>query len=581
VPLVPGSGKLTGDSGGGFAVGNWRVFSDRNVIVRADEEKHLENRLMQTLLFLCEHPGQLIRREQFFDHVWHGRVVNDEALSRAISLLRTALEDTPRNPSYIKTVPGQGYVLIAPVTPANAEVAANARADTGNKSIAVLPFVNLSCDPVNEYLSDGISEEIINALAQLPDLKVVGRTSSFSFKGVNDDIRRIGSSLDVTHILEGSLRIADDTIRVTAQLIDADNGFHLWSKNFHCDMQDIFAIQDAIAAGVVAELEKNLLGSVGKTRETTVDAYSLYLQGLYLLRSGEVDQLPKALDAFRRVTELDSEYAPAWASLADTYWYLTSYGMLQRAEVMELAEAACNRALELDDTLVDAFSCKANLCIAFSRDWEQATDAIERALLLAPANARAVLQAGNLARTLGDFEQAVTHLKKAVSLDPLNLTGHIWLANVSIALGRFEDAVEIMHQALSLNPRRVVLNAVLTNALICQGRYQAAYERALMEPAGFWQDFAMVMSLYALERQSEASECFALLLETYAEEAPFQIAEIYCCRGESDKAFAWLEKACELHDNGLVQLLASSWLKPLHTDTRWPQVLERMKIHRG
>ena len=253
--------------------------------------------------------------------------------------------------------------------------------------------------------------------------------------------------------------------------------------------------------------------------------------------------------------------------------------MLQRAEVMAPAEAACNHALVLDDTLVDGYSCKANLCIAFNRDWTQATHAIERALQLAPSNARAVLQAGNLARTLGNFEQAADHLRQAVSLDPLNLTGHIWLANVYIALGRFEDAVNIMHQALDLNPRRVVLNTVLANALICQGRYEAAHERGLMEPAGFWQDFSMIVSLYALNRQDEADQRFNALLETYSEEAPFQIAEIYCARGEPDQAFAWLERSCALHDNGLVQLLGSSWLKSLHNDSRRPAILNKMNIH--
>ena len=580
MPLLLDKDGATADSGRNFSVGSWQVVSDRNAIVRSDQEKHLENRLMQTLLYLCQHPGQVIRRNQFFDNVWHGRVVNDEALSRAISLLRTALEDNPQNPSYIKTVPGQGYMLIAPVAAASAETASKSDAPPGSTSIAVLPFVNLSSDPLNEYLSDGISEEIINALAQRPALKIVGRTSSFSFKGVNEDIRKIGRSLSVTHVVEGSLRIAGNSIRVTAQLIDCDNGYHLWSKNFQCDMQDIFEVQDAIAAGVVAELEDSLLDSVGKARETSIEAYSLYLQGLYLLRSGEVEQLPKALDALQRVTELDPDYAPAWEGLADTYWYLTSYGMLQRAEVMALAEAACNRALALDDTRIDAYTCKANLCIAFSRDWEQATEAIQRALSLAPTNARAVLQAGNLARTLGNFEQAVAHLKQAVSLDPLNLTGHIWLANVYIALDRFEDAGDIMQQALNLNPRRVVLNTVLANVLFCQERYEAAYDRALLEPAGFWQDFALVVSLYGLERKQEADKRFDALLEAYADEAPFQIAEIYCARGEPDQAFAWLEQALELHDNGLVQLLASSWLRPLQVDARWTQILERMNIRR-
>lgn len=579
---MPFSLDKEGSSGhrvGNFNLDTWLVIADRNIISRHGEEKHLENRLMQTLVFLCQNPGQLIRREQFFDEVWKGRVVNDEALSRAISLLRTALGDNPQNPFFIKTVPGQGYMLIAPVVPADAHSSPTPiEKASDNNSVAVLPFVNLSSDSRNEYLSDGISEEIINALAQMPSLKVVGRTSSFSFKGINDDIRKIARSLGVTHVLEGSLRMSGDTLRVTAQLIDAEDGFHLWSRNFQCEMQDIFSVQDAIAKGVAEELENSLLQSVGKPRETIAEAYSLYLQGLYLLRSGEVDQLPKALEKFQRVTQLDPGYAPGWLSLADTYWYLISYGMLQRAEAMGPAEQACERALSLDDTLVDALSCEANLCISFSRDWHQATAAVERALHLAPANARAVLQAGNLARTLGDFERAVEHLKQAISLDPLNLTGHIWLGNVYIALNRFEDARDIIGEARNLNPRRIALNCILSHAQICMGLYEAAYETALLEPSGFWQDFSLIASLYALKRQNEADERFAELMQTYSEEAPFQIAEIHCMKGDPDQAFAWLERALDLHDNGLVQLLASAWLRPVRNDSRWPGILQKMNI---
>ncbi|MFV8819665.1 tetratricopeptide repeat protein [Haliea sp. E17] len=564
-----------------FGLGCWRVDPNRNVISREGSEKRLENRLMQTLVFLCERQGQVIQRGDFFNVVWRGRVVNDEALSRAISLLRTALEDDAARPEYIKTVPGIGYMLIAPVAAsASASIAPGLPpAEPGeDSSIAVLPFVNLSNDPGNEYLSDGISEEIINSLVQIPDFRVVGRTSSFAFKGVNDDLRKVGHALGVSHVLEGSLRLSGDLIRVTAQLIKADDGFHLWSKNFQCELQDIFAIQDAIAAGVAEEMKRSLLGVAGRVRETSVDAYSLYLQGVYLLRSGEVDKLPRALAVFREVTQLDPDYAPAWVSLADTYWYLTSYGMVPRAEAMVLADAACERALSLDESLAEAHTCKANLCIAFSCDWARAGVAIERALQLAPGHSGAALNAGNLARTLGDFPKAVAYFKQAVASDPLNMTGHIWLANTYLALGSYAEASAIIHKALDLNPRRVVLNTILVNILLCQQQYGAAYERALLEPEGFWHDFSMVMCLYHLQRTAEADARFAALVEANEDEAPFQIAEIHCVRGDYDRAFVYLDLACKLHDNGLVQILASTWLRPLHGDSRWPAVLRRLNI---
>ena len=573
------SGFISRPGASGFDLGSWHVDPDRNAIYREGEEKHLENRLMQTLLFLCQRQGVVIRRQEFFDAVWQGRVVNDEALSRAISLLRTALNDDAHNPAYIKTIPGVGYRLIAPVA-SGGEVLAETpdERNVQGRSIAVLPFVNLSDDPSNEYLSDGISEEIINALVQLPDIKVVGRTSSFAFKGVNDDIRKVGKSLDVTHVLEGSLRTAAGRIRVTAQLLKTEDGFHLWSKNFECDLQDIFAVQDAIAKGVVEELRLRLLGELSKVRETSAEAYSLYLQGLYFLRSGEIGKLHKALDTFRAVTELDPDYAPGWVGLADTYWYLTSYGELARAEAIPRADEACNRALELDDTLAEAYNCKANLYTAFHRNWGVVKQAMDRALELAPGNSRAALQAGNLANTLGDFEQAVTLLRKAVSLDPLNLTGHIWLALAFNALDRVDDAEATIRQALRLNDQRVVLNSVLSRILLRQGHVQAAYEQCLKEPEGFWRDYGLNVVLLALGRQAEADRELARLTETYSDEAPLQLAEIHCLRGHTEEAFSWLERAYELRDNGLQHLLASTYLRPLHGDPRWPAFVEKMGL---
>ena len=562
-----------------FLLGSWRVDPDRNVISGAGDEKHLENRLMQTLLFLCKRQGQVIRREEFLQTVWRGRVVNDEALSRAISLLRTALEDNSVSPAYIKTVPGIGYTLIAAVE-VDADSTSNQRApgEPEDNSIAVLPFVNLSNDPDKEFLSDGISEEIINALVQIPDFKVVGRTSCFAFKGVNEDLRKVGRTLGVSHVLEGSLRSSGDQVRVTAQLIKADDGFHLFSKNFQCEIQDVFAVQDEIAAGVAQELQRYLGDGAGKARETSAEAYAIYLQGMHFMRSAKVDEMPKARELFLAVTELDPDYAPAWASLADCYWYMTSYSLWPRVEAMVLAEEACARALALDESLADVHTCKANLCVGFSRDWARAGQAIERALQLAPGHSGAALNAGNLARTLGDFEQAIKYLKQAITLDPLNLTGHIWLALSYVAMDEFDEASAIMHKALELNPRRVVLNWALAEILILQGQYESAYEQVLLEPEGFWRAFGTMICLHFLQRNEEADVAFAALLETEADEAPFQMAEIYCLRGDHEQAFYWLDRAAELNDNGLVQILGSSWLRPLRDDPRWAGVMTGLNI---
>ena len=560
-------------------MGSWLVEPDKNLISRDGHAQRLENRLMQTLLFLAENQGRVVKRSQFFDSVWQGRVVNEEALSRAISLLRSALQDDARTPQYVKTVPGVGYCLIssveplsgvAPQPPVQSEAQAN--------SIAVLPFVNLSDDPDNEYFSDGVSEEILNALANVSHFKVVGRTSSFAFKNKHEDIRVIGQSLGVSHVLEGSVRKSGNRIRTTAQLISTSDGYHLWSQTYDHDLQDIFAVQDEISGAVTSALKLELLGAAPKVAETTPDAYAAHLRGTFLLRSGELPALEKAVDAFKQALEHDPTYAPTWTALADTYWYQVSYGVLPRARGIGLADEACDRALELDGELVDALSCKANLCAAFHMDWSGSQSAINKALALSPGNARALLQAGNLAGTLGKFDESIAHLQHAISVDPLNITGHIWLALVLLAMDRLDEAEDTIVRAINLNPRRVVVNLVLARVAMARGDFEAAYERVLHEPEGFWRDCGIVTVQFAAGNFDEARDAFDALIETYEDEAPMQIAELYCLRGDPDATFHWLDKAYELRDNGLVHLLSSRQLRSARDDPRWQKFLRKMGL---
>jgi len=560
-------------------VGEWRVTPHRNVISRGDEEKHLENRLMRTLIFLAEHESRVVTREQFFNSVWQDRVVNEEALSRAISLLRTALDDSARAPKYIQTVPGVGYRLVALVTDtAVPEGSVPCTGDAPENSIAVLPFVNLSNDPDNEYFSDGISEEILNSLTQVKNFKVVGRTSSFVFKDRNEDLREIGRVLDVTHVLEGSVRKAGARVRITAQLIKADDGYHLWSETFDKTLEDIFAVQDEIASAVVRELKARLLGEAYKVRETDADAYSLYLRGLYFIHSGDSAGIQKALDLFLKVIELDPEYAPAWVKIADAYEGLMSYGLLRRDEGISLAVNAVSRALALDNQLAGAYLLRAKFSAFFSQDWSAAYDDMARARQIAPGSAGIFLQSGNQASNIGNHEEAVTLLKRAIALDPLNTTGHIWLSMSFIALTRFSEARETLLQALELKPQRAVAHMLLGKTLLLQGEASASHEEMLQEPAGFWRDFGLAQSYYSLGQQREADATFSTLIETYSNEAPFQIAELHALRREFDAAFNWLDRAHEGHDNGLSELFDSPFLKALQEDSRWAVFVKKMGL---
>lgn len=562
----------------GFEVGPWRVEPSSNSIYRGERKKHLENRQMRTLVLLAEHHGQVVSRKRFIETVWRERVVNDEALSRAISLLRTALGDDAKTPEFIQTIPGVGYRLVAPVKIIEAAAGETPPAsDPVENSIAVLPFVNISDDASNEYFSDGVSEEILNALTQVDGFHVVGRTSSFAFKNRNEDLRKIGRALNASHVLEGSVRKSDQRVRVTAQLIKVSDGYHAWSGSFDRDLEDIFAAQDEIAAAVTGALTSRLLETFNKSRETGPEAYSRYLQGLHFVRSGTISDVQKALELFQQVVNLDPEYAPAWAGITEAYWYLISYGAIKnRGEAIRAARQANQRALALDDRLAEAHAGKALLIANFDQDWTAARQALNHARAVAPGNTRILAQSGQLASSVGDFEASVEQLRRVVVLDPLFTTGHIWLSLSLIALRRFDEARGTVLQALNVNPNRSILHMILSKILLLQGDFAASLEQAQQEPDAFWRQYALAACLYSLKRRDEADRVFQTMIDSYSDVGPFQIAELHAWRREPDEAFRWLECARKVRDNGLIELLVSPYLAALHADPRWTVIARKL-----
>jgi adenylate cyclase len=449
---------------------------------------------------------------------------------------------------------------------------------TNHQSIAVLPFADMSSGKDQEYFSDGISEELLNLLTKIPQLFVAARTSSFSFKGKDTDIRGIGQLLGVAYVLEGSVRKAGSTIRITAQLISAKDGYHLWSETWDRSLKDIFAVQDEIAAIVVEKLKVHLLSPIPTVKETNPEAYALYLQAQYFTNSGQGEIIEKALPMFIEVTELDPDYAPAWVGLADTYRSLMSFGLQAKETGIDLAFGACNRALVIDDLSAEAHVCRAVLCAWFKQDWSAASDAMNRAMQIAPGNALVLLQAGNQASNQGKVHESTALLKRAIELDPLNTTGHIWLSHSLIALDRLSEARDILLQALSLIPQRAVAHMNLGKILLVQGKAKAAHEEMLKEPEGVWRDYGLTESLFAIGRFEEAEQAHENFVREWSDEAGFQIAELHAFRNEIDDAFRWLDRAHEVHDNGLTELFESLHLRVLYDDRRWPVFVKKMGL---
>lgn len=434
---------------------------------------------MQTLVFLAEHQGVVVTREQFFETVWQGRVVNEEALSRAISLLRTALKDNSRAPKYIQTIPGVGYRLVAEVVAAGqqGESVPLTRGAQEN-SIAVLPFINLSEDPANEYFSDGISEELLNVLVRVDGLRVPSRTSSFAFKGTNTDIREIAQRLKVGHILEGSVRKAGNRVRITAQLIDVSTDTHLWSNTYERELEDIFAIQDQISQEIIREMQI-ALGASGllardESRPTEdMQAYQEYLRGRHLFMQRGVNSLKTSLEALQSAVVRDPDFAEAWAALSQTATTLSGWEMKNFNETNKIALEAGNRALQLDE---NSSAAMAGLGLAYFNmgNWTRALELLEQSASLS-RDSTPVYWFGLVLQAAGYFEEAREKLQEAEHLDPVYPQLQYWIGLNSIMLGDTDKArVRFQRTADGRNPNGP--NAMLWVDLL-EGETKRAAER--------------------------------------------------------------------------------------------------------
>jgi len=569
----------------GFCLGPWRVFPHRNVIQRGSEERHLENRLMQTLAFLAAHPGEVLTRQQFFESVWRGRVVNEEALSRAISLLRSALDDDTRTPRYIQTIPGVGYRLVSPITNLDTpdRMVPSTVSSTRN-SIAVLPFVNLSADPANEYFSDGVSEEILNVLTQVERFKVVGRTSSFAFKDTHDDLRTIGRTLNVTHLLEGSVRKADARVRITAQLIKVEDGFHVWSETFERRLDDIFAVQDEIASAVTRALKVKLLGEpegtqdVGGTRDTT--AYQAYLLGIHYRNRGALkDTVRRAQAALERAIKHDPGYARAWAALAFTWIDKVWNGYTTHAEGVRQINAAATRAIELAPDMADGHLAQGLLLDIDFTEPRSALDALDTALRLNPGSVRVLIQYARITSHYGRCEDSVAAARKAAQLDPVSVYAAHILGHVLYFGRRYEEAVAACHHTLELDPHYPKPHYFAAMSLHWLGRDEEAWEEIQQEPLKWMQHTGSTAILHGLGRTAEADGHFAALVEMGKTENNYvQQADIHAQLGNTTKALDCLDQALELGDPGLSQLLVDPFLDPLRDEPRFLALLRKVRL---
>ena len=457
-------------------------------------------------------------------------------------------------------------------------------------SIAVLPFTNLSADKEQEYFCDGMAEEIINALTHVEGLRVVARTSCFAFKGKQIDIREIGQKLNVETVLEGSVRKSSNRLRITGQLVNVADGYHIWSERYDREMEDVFAIQDEISLEIVDKLKLKLLGGekarIVKRHTEDLDAYNLYLKGRYFWNKRTEGGLKKGIEYFEQAIDKDPGYALAHAGLADSYSLLCSYHILPPKESIPRARTAATRAMELDDTLAEAYESLAHVRILYDWSWSNAKREFRRAVELNPGYATAHQRYALLLTVIGQLDQAIAETRRAQELDPLSL-----IINTDVGLAfyiarQYDQAIEQYRNVLVMDPNFSVAHFALGLAYEQNEIYEEAIaelRKAISLSGGITVMIGALGYSYAVSgRRDKAKKVLEELRELSQRRyvSPYSIATIYVGLGDKDQAFEWLQKAYQDRSAWLIHLhlKVDPRLDSLRSDPRFIALLKKMGL---
>ncbi|MEJ1970975.1 MAG: TIR domain-containing protein [Lacunisphaera sp.] len=418
------------------------------------------------------------------------------------------------------------------------------------KSVAVLAFANLSDDKANEYFSDGISEELLTVLQKIPGLHVAARTSAFSFKGKDATAQEIGAKLGVATLVEGSVRKAGSSVRITARLSRAATGEQLWSESYTRDLQDVFAVQSELAQTIVGQLRGQLGGSESKAEiqaqvqaaekggTRNAEAHQLYLQGKYLANRSNYDDAMKAIVLLQRAVELDPKFALAWATLSNAGWVRGAYGNNRRDfdEGYALARRAADRAIALEPSLPDGYLARLDILSSTDFDWQGSKATLRRAQELAPNDPAVIFRAAQLAYGFGREAEGIELIRQAVALDPVNAAVYVNQGYILVAAGRFAEAEKSFRQLLDIRSDSPWGHAGLAMVMVARGDFDQAATEVLQQPPGWSRLYVQSLALWGQKKRTEADAILAQLVKEYGDVAAYQIACAYAFRGEADRA---------------------------------------------
>jgi len=455
--------------------------------------------------------------------------------------------------------------------------APSAASTVSEKSIAVLPFLNESGDPGDEYFSDGLSEELIAALAQIDDLKVIGRSSSFRFKGKNEESRTIGEKLGVATLLEGTVRKQGERVRIVAELVNAANGIELWTRTFDRELKDIFAVQEEIATAVASSLKVTLLGaderSSTKPATKSTEAHNAYLQGHFYFVRRNLEDYRKAVGFFDEAIRLDPDYALAYAERSEAWTWIGDLSNKKQKEAWATARSDAEKAVGIGPRLSEAHAALG--WVRFFVEWKfgEGLAELKRARQLSPGNPTANDLLARVLVYLGHFQEAEELARQAIELDPLNFLARNNLARILYVEGKLDEAQTSARKAADLQPAAASSHRWQVMIAILRGDGETALREAQMEPDSTYRRFVLALAHYARGDRAAADAALTELIAQDRNVAAYQIAQVYAWRGETEKAFEWLQIAFDNHDTGMLSLLIDPLFRGLHHDARFNSLL--------
>ena len=445
-------------------------------------------------------------------------------------------------------------------------------------SVAVLPFVNMSGNPENEYFSDGLSEELLNVLAKVNSLKVAARTSSFHFKGHTGDIETVARKLGVAAVLEGSVRQSGKRIRITAQLINAKDGYHLWSESFDRELDDIFEVQDEISGAVVKALKVKLLGedtsNANPGGTTNPEAFNAYLQGMHYRNKGSnKEALLLAVEHYRKAIKLDPDYAQAYAGLATTLEHLATNNFADLEQVVEKAEEAALKSIELAPILATGHLVLSTIAIGYRLDKATAMKETSKAMALEPGNVAVLIEHARIHVLCNDVETALQTARTAQELDPVSTAAAELLGHALYFSRHYDEGIEAFRHALSLDPHYPRPQYGIGMCQYQLGNLEAAAKSVAQEPLEWMRLSGLAIVEHQLGNNESAERAMAALIESYRDNGLYQQAQVLGQWGRVDESIDALLKAREIGDPGVSQIVVDPLIDPLREDPRFLKLL--------